>query len=91
MGINDYRKHTINLILAPYLLHIRKYSPDQTYEILSNWLNKCKRIRSLDFNIHSKIRLAIKTALRDKILPMKFETLRKNNKALYDILKTKTK
>ncbi|MFL6317261.1 MAG: hypothetical protein ACJ71K_19095 [Nitrososphaeraceae archaeon] len=39
--IEDYRKNAVNLILAPYLINIKKLSYEDALNIINNWLN-CK-------------------------------------------------
>ena len=37
-GLNDYRKTTVNLILAPYLLNMRKMPFEESIKIIQKWL-----------------------------------------------------
>ena len=55
--ISDFRKNATNLILAPYLVNIKKLSYQESFDILIEWLKKCDSIKKLDFNrsIFSKI------------------------------------
>jgi len=39
--IDDYRKNAISLILAPYLINVRKVSYDVALNIINSWLSKC--------------------------------------------------
>ena len=48
--ISDFRKNATNLILAPYLVNIKKLSYQQSFDILTDWLQKCNSIKKLDFN-----------------------------------------
>jgi Primase X len=34
--LDDYRKFAVWRILAPYLINIRKYSPEEAYNIIQN-------------------------------------------------------
>jgi hypothetical protein len=34
--LEDYRKNAVSLILAPYLINIRKISPDQSVKSISD-------------------------------------------------------
>ena len=38
--IDDYRKTTVNLILAPYLINIKKVSYEDALNIIDKWLSK---------------------------------------------------
>jgi hypothetical protein len=46
--IYDYRKNAVNLILAPYLINIRKLSYENALNIIDNWLTECGKLRQLD-------------------------------------------
>lgn len=39
--IPDHRKLVIDLILAPYLINVRKLSHQEYYTIIKNWFDKC--------------------------------------------------
>jgi hypothetical protein len=43
--IDDYRKNAVNLILAPYLINIKKLSYDHALKIINSWLSKCGELR----------------------------------------------
>lgn len=87
--IQDYRKNTIGLILAPYLINIRKMPYDEAFVIIKIWLEKCSSLRQLDHNFDYKIKYALNNAIRKQRLPMKFNTLASKNKQLYDLLSGK--
>src|ERR687890_678485 len=48
--IPDYRKNAISLILAPYLINVKKLTYDDAFNIIKDWLNKCDSIKRLDSN-----------------------------------------
>ena len=37
-------------ILSPYLINIRKCSPEEAFDAIKNWLDRCSSLRRLDFN-----------------------------------------
>ena len=37
--IEDYRKNAIGLILAPYLINIKKISYNDAFQVIKNWLD----------------------------------------------------
>jgi hypothetical protein len=84
--IEDYRKNAISLILAPYLINIKKLSYDDAFNIIKDWLNKCDSIKRLDSNFNYRIKYALENSIKKSYLPMKFETLKEKNIALYDSL-----
>ena len=89
----DYRKIIVNLILAPYLVVIKKLSFEESYPIIYEWLQKCDLLsgRRLDFNKKFLVTTALTTAYKKQIPPMSMITLKTNYKDLYFILVQKEK
>ena len=84
--IEDYRKHVVDLILAPYLIIVRSLSYDEAYGINEVWLDKCNAIRRLDFNSKYKIKTTLKNASRNNIPTMGIDRLKQRNPELYMII-----
>ena len=90
IGISDYRKNAIGLILAPYFVNILNLSDDESFIKIKEWALKCNNIKPLepsisDFNII--VENAIKRTKVTGIRPLKFkDTLQYKNKKLYDII-----
>ncbi len=84
--ISDFRKNATNLILAPYLVNIKKLSYQQSYDILIDWLQKCNSFNQLDFKPDYLVKHALTTAMEKRIPPMKLVTLKDRNLELYNIL-----
>jgi hypothetical protein len=84
--ISDFRKNAINLILAPYLVNIKKLSYQQSFNILIDWLQKCNSFNKIDFNPISLANSALNIATQKKIPPMKLETLKNRNSEIYHML-----
>jgi hypothetical protein len=84
--ISDFRKNATNLILAPYLINIKKLSYQESFDILIEWLKRCDSIMKLDFNPEYLVKYALTTAIQKRIPPMKFATLMDRNLELYTIL-----
>jgi hypothetical protein len=84
--IADFRKNSVNLILAPYLVNIKKLSYQQSLDILSDWLKKCNSFNKLNFNPDYLVKYALTTAIQKRIPPMKLVTLMDRNLELYNIL-----
>ncbi|MGI0051132.1 MAG: DNA primase noncatalytic subunit PriX, partial [Nitrososphaeraceae archaeon] len=74
-SISDFRKNATNLILAPYLVNIKKLSYQQSFDILTDWLQKCNSFNKLDFNPDYLVKYALTTAIQKRIPPMKLVTL----------------
>jgi hypothetical protein len=85
--IEDYRKNAVSLILGPYLINVKKLSYDDAFNIIKDWLNKCDSIKRLDSNFSYRIKYTLENSIKNGYLPMKFETLKEKNRALYDRLK----
>ena len=83
------RRICVDLIFVPYFILVKKLSPDETISKITEWLQKCNLIRTLDFNIRYKINTAIKNTNKNQILPMKKSTLKNNYQYLYTILQQK--
>ena len=47
-------------------------------------MNKCDSIKRLDSNFNYLIKYALENSIKKGYLPMKFETLKEKNRALYD-------
>ena len=84
--LEDYRKIIVNLILAPYLVVIKKLSFEESYQIINEWLQKCNLLRKLDFNTRSIMNTALATAYKKQIPPMSIRTLKTNYYDLYLLL-----
>ena len=77
--IDDYRKNAVALIVAPYLINIKKVSYEESLLILKDWLAKWNELRRLDDDFDYRIKYALNTAVRKQRLPMKFDTLKTRN------------
>ena len=84
MPISDFRKNSVNLILAPYLVNIKKLPCQYSFDILVQWLIECDSLVKLDFNSTSTVRYALNRAINKKILPIKLDTLKKMNIEMYN-------
>ena len=82
--LNDYRKFVVWRILSPNLINIRKCSVDEAFSILKNWLYKCSKLRSLDFNPNYMIKYNINSAKKG-YLPISLENLKIENTYLYNV------
>lgn len=81
--IDDYRKNAVALIVAPYLINIRKLSYEESFHIIKDWANKCAELTKLDGSFDYTIKYSLNTAIRKQRLPMKFDTLKTKNSDLH--------
>ena len=95
VGIEDCRKDVLDLIIIPYLVHIKKYADTETTTTnAQKWLELCNNVRRLDDKrnfFHTRIPYAIKSTLKKQILPMSPTTIKSESrwKDLYKILRDK--
>jgi hypothetical protein len=84
----DYRKNCIWRMLAPYLINVRKLSYDQSFAIISNWLDKCSKLERLGFNARPKIRADLQSAIKKGYKPISLTKLKSDltYKELYNFL-----
>lgn len=89
----DYRKIISNLILAPYLIKIKKLSFQQCYHIIKEWLDKYNSLEKLDNSrsFNSRISYPLKNAKNKQIGPMNQHKTRTDSSysSLYNLLKKK--
>jgi hypothetical protein len=88
--IDDYRKNAVKLILASYLINIKKVSYDAASNIINGWLSKCGKLRQLDQNFDYTVRYALKNSVKKGYRPLKLDTLKLKNEILYDLLRQGT-
>lgn len=83
--IEEWRKYTLWRILCPYLVKNKKLEYEEAFNILKTWLEKCNKLRELDFNSDAEI----KTKLRyiKYYNPISLTKLNDGNKNLYLLLK----
>ena len=84
--ISDFRKNATNLIIAPYLVNIKKLSYQQSFDILIDWLQQCNSFKKLNFKPDYLVKHALATAIEKRIPPMRLVTLKDLNLELYIIL-----
>lgn len=75
-----------DLVLAPYVINIRKYSSEEAYGVIQNWLDRCRSLRRLDFSPNYMIKYNINSAVRSGYLPISLEKLKIENSYLYHVL-----
>jgi hypothetical protein len=90
VGLPDFRKRAVSLILAPYLVHKRKLSDDQAAAIMVDWLvTRCAAVQELSFKPERKVREALQQARQSGgIMHMSYKTLQEQSPETYQILET---
>ena len=87
-SFSDHRKLIVGLVLAPYLVVIKKLSYEESYKIIYKWLQKCDSLsgRKLDFDPKYLINNNIKTSVKKLIPPISIYKLETNYRNLYLLL-----
>jgi hypothetical protein len=88
--VADYRKYTIDLVLAPFLIVIKGLSFGESYSIIKDWIIKCNSIENLKPSIEyfdRKIKAAINISIQSKIPPILQENMEKKCPDWYRHLK----
>jgi non-catalytic primase subunit PriX-like protein len=84
--IPDYRRRCIWKILAPYLINVRKLSPEQSFAIISDWLDKCSQVSRLYFNPKLKINEDLRSSIKTGFYPPGLSKLYDTEKGLAELL-----
>jgi hypothetical protein len=71
---------------GPYLIKVRKCSADEAFNIIRDWLNRCRNLRQLDFTPNYIIRYDINSAKKHRYLPINLENLKAENTYLYKVV-----
>ena len=85
--IDDYRYHSRNLILVPYLVLRRGITDvNKVTETVMKWADKCAELRRLDPSrreFERETRARFYEVMRDKIWHMSLEKLKEKNPEIY--------
>jgi hypothetical protein len=82
--IEDDRKYCLWRIIGPYLLNVKNLSELQASKMMGDWLDKCNKVRRLDFEPRLKIYSIIKGNKGYK--PISYSKLKEENKDLSKLL-----
>ena len=85
--IEDGRKQCLWQILCPYLINIRKLTKENAINILNQWVQKCDKVKKIDFDSTLYIRSDLKNV--KEYLPPSKEKLKNQYPEIYTILKYK--
>jgi hypothetical protein len=78
--IPDHRKYSIDLLLAPFLISIKKCNHDESLSIMKDWVLSCNDMMILCPNIkyfEERASSAVKSSIMNKIPPIKRENMQK--------------
>ena len=77
--IPDYRKITVDLILVPFFIVIKKFSANQSFDLIKQYLIKCHKLQPLLPSVNEferRVKFAIGKSKENKIPPIKIENIR---------------
>jgi hypothetical protein len=78
-SISDYRKITVDLVLVPFFIVIKKLTVNQTFDIIKEYILKCHELRPLKPSINEfekRIKMSIDRSIKNKIPPIKLIILK---------------
>jgi hypothetical protein len=78
--IADRRKCSIDLLMAPFLVSVKKFRYSESYSTMMNWIISCNDVMVLHPNIkyfEERVSSAVKNSIMNKILPIKKENMQK--------------
>lgn len=79
-------KDALLRIVSPYLINVRKLSYEDALSIVRHWLDKCDKIKHLDFTMNSRIKSSLIAAARVGYLPIGFDQLKTDNRQRADLI-----
>ena len=77
--LSDYRKRTIDFVLVPYFINIKRLTKEQAYYRIIEYIIKCNQLKSLQPSVdffNNKIRVSLDRSLLNKFLPIKIENIK---------------
>jgi hypothetical protein len=88
--IADWRKTAVALILAPYLLTIKRMSYEHAYNTIMHWAAACSQLSSLQpssSGFINRVHMSLARAQEKGQRPMRWATLVQNYSAMYEAFK----
>jgi hypothetical protein len=85
ISISDHRKYALWRIVAPYLINIRKLSYEDACTVITDWLNKCDKLKTL-VSVNERIKPNLGAAAKGGYLPISFSDLKTQNRQLADLI-----
>ena len=81
--IEDFRKRSIDLLLAPFLITIKGMSADTAERIMLNWLERCSALKPLDFDAAQRVQEKIAYVKESNYLPLGEEKFKAQDSGLF--------
>ncbi len=83
--IPDVRHRIVNLIFAPYFITIKKFSEEKAFEIISEYIEKCKELEGNTKINDRYIKYQCKYSKDKKMRPLTFEKSKELLKGIIDL------
>ncbi len=83
--IPDVRHRIVNLILAPYFVNIRNFDEQKAFEIISQYIEKCKQLEGNTKINDTYIKYQCKYAKNKKLKPLSFERAKELLSSVLDL------
>jgi hypothetical protein len=88
--IPDVRQRVVGLILAPYLVNVKKMDPDAAYPIILEYINKCRQIDNSTHITDAQIMYQCKYAKEKGMRPLSFTKAKELLAGIIDLQDEKT-
>jgi hypothetical protein len=88
--IPDWRKTAVSLVLAPYLLTIRRFSYERAFQSIMGWAMRCDELSALrpdQRGFIDRVHISLDRAQSKQSKPLRWQTLVQNYTAMYETLK----
>jgi hypothetical protein len=85
----DNRKYCLWRILIPYLINVRKLSDEESFSVISWWLDNCNFLKRLSFDPKYMSKYNIRKTRRIGYYPISWNALKLENVHLYQLLALK--
>jgi hypothetical protein len=83
IGIGDFRKRAICLLLAPWCINIQKMDHDTAERALLDWVDRCQVVKPLEFDAYKIINQALVYAESRQYYPLGLFKLKEQEPELY--------
>jgi hypothetical protein len=81
--IEDFRKRSIDLLLAPFLITVKDMSADAAEQIMLNWLDRCSALKPLDFDAAKRVKEKIDYVRESNYFPLGEEKFKAQDPDLF--------
>ncbi len=88
--LGDFRKYCVTFVFTPYFVNIKHVSDLDAFDRIRTWLEKCRSVCRLDFNVKQRVQYDLKSVRRlqraRRFVKPSLSKLRVENPELYALL-----